>query len=154
MTQDPPVHWHGYEWTGHARSYFQDSARRPGSVGFAQNGIPPLMTGHWLLRPCPARSTWTEPDAALGWLTTRYQAHPPFQRLDGGRAYPELDWKLTVAADALRGGVDVTWCYWTSPQAGLLASFSVVCCPNRHHPDLACPNASTGAARRHLHAVP
>ncbi|WP_159048896.1 hypothetical protein [Streptomyces sp. NRRL B-3648] len=36
-------------------------------------------------------------------------------------------------------GVDVSWVYYNRP--GNIVSLNLVCCPNRHHPDLTCPLA-------------
>lgn len=133
-------HWHGYAWTGTASAYFAEGARRPGHPAFAGSPVPPLMTGHWLMRreqAAPER-TWTVAGQALAWLSARYGERPPYQRA-GKATYEPLEVKEEYAADALPRGVDVTWAYWVSPANGTLASFSVVACPNRFHPDLVCP---------------
>ncbi|MFD3325762.1 hypothetical protein [Streptomyces sp. NPDC058701] len=97
------------------------------------------MTGHWLLKRSqvsPER-TWTDVGVALAWLTKLYQENPPFEREGGRRAYCSLEDKLEYASDVLPRGVDVTWVHYT-PSKNLFA-LSVVCCPNRFHPDVPCP---------------
>ncbi|MGW4201729.1 hypothetical protein [Streptomyces sp. NPDC004726] len=134
-------HWHGYgPWTGAGTEYAKESNRRPGphpgdeqTRAFLAAPIPPMMTGHWLLRrtqTSPDR-TWTDPVAALDWLTDHYAANPPFT----GHTSHEV--KTAHARECLPLGVDVTWAYWTN--AGSLVSYSVVSCPNRHQPHIPCP---------------
>lgn len=133
-------HWHGYAWTGSTSAYHRESDRRPGTPAFILSTLPPMMTGHWLMRPAATRRqyTWTDPKQALDWLTRGYQEYPPLTRTDGGQAYVPLTSKLETASDLIPRGVDVTWCYWTT-RVGYLASLSVVSCPNRHHPEIRCP---------------
>ncbi|WP_244189488.1 hypothetical protein [Streptomyces incarnatus] len=106
---------------------------------FPTSNLPPLMTGHWLLKrnQTSAGRTWTDPAVALKWLTKHYLENLPFEREDGRRAYAGLETKREYAIDVLPVGVDVSWVYYT--RSGNIVSLSVVCCPNRHHPELGCP---------------
>ncbi|MGX1029589.1 hypothetical protein [Streptomyces sp. SAI-097] len=151
-------HWHGFgPWTGSPATYFNEGNRRPAHVilpdpgascadryreaasEFTNGALPPLMTGHWLLkRGQAARArTWTDAAVATEWLKEQYVINPPFERADGGQAYVGLDVKLDYALNVLPRGVDVSWVHWT-PSRSLFAA-QVVCCPNLHHPDLTCP---------------
>lgn len=152
-------HWHGYGWTGTPVNYAREGNRRPpypvppppeakeeekvryrdAANEFLTSNLPPLMTGHWLLKrnQSAADCTWTNADVALAWLTKRYQESPPFEREDGKVAYCALDQKLEYAADVLPRGVDVSWVHYTRSQS--MVSLSVVCCPNHFHPDIPCP---------------
>lgn len=158
-------HYHGYgPWIGTPESYHKEGNRRPPhpdppvsqgpedkaaervlaryrevAAEFPTSDLPPMMTGHWLMKRSQAARdrTWTDPAVALEWMTQNYRAHPPFEREDGRRAYESLDVKRDYVIRVLPGGVDVTWAYYN--RAGNIVSMSVVCCPNRHHPDLACP---------------
>lgn len=140
-------HWHGYGWVGNAAEYFKESTRRPGAAGlndphtqtFLASKLPPMMTGHWLMRrgQTLAQWTWTDVGDAVDWLRQRYCGAPPITRPDGGRAYVDLDVRIDYALDVLPRGVDVTWGYWTGPST--LASQSVVACSNRFHPNIPCP---------------
>jgi hypothetical protein len=140
-------HWHGYGWVGNAADYFKESTRRPGAGGvqdphtqmFLGSKLPPMMTGHWLMRRAQTRTecTWTDARQAVDWLKQRYDAHPPLLRTDGGRAYVDVDVRIGYALDVLPRGVDVTWGYWTNPST--LASHSVVACSNHFHPHIPCP---------------
>ncbi|GAA3626158.1 hypothetical protein ACG5V6_18070 [Streptomyces chitinivorans] len=140
-------HWHGFgPWVGSGTEYAGEGPRRPGSTpgdprtqAFLASAVPPTMTGHWLLRRAQAARgrTWTEVEAAVAWLEKNHADNPPKARDDGGRSYVGVETKAGYARDALPRGVDVTWGYWTA--SGSMASFSVVCCPNRHHPHTPCP---------------
>ncbi|MFE0104098.1 hypothetical protein [Streptomyces sp. NPDC059009] len=112
---------------------------REAASEFTNGNVPPLMTGHWLTKKhaVSAERTWTDHQLALNWLNKQYQEAPPFIRKDGRQAYCGLDWKMEYAEDVLPRGVDVTWCYYL-PSENLI-SYSVVCCPNRFHPEIACP---------------
>ncbi|MFE9923255.1 hypothetical protein ACFYQA_17220 [Streptomyces sp. NPDC005774] len=151
-------HWHGFgPWTGSPESYFKEGNRRPAHTiqpasesdhatryreaagEFATGSVPPLMSGHWLMKRGQAAHarTWTTARDAVDWLTQRYQSTPPFERSDGLQAYEGLDAKIACALDALPRGGDVSWVHYTQSRG--LFSVSVVCCPNLHHPDLVCP---------------
>ncbi|MEU4843846.1 hypothetical protein [Streptomyces gilvosporeus] len=112
---------------------------REAASEFQSGNVPPTMTGHWLMKKhlVSADRTWTDARVALSWLTKQYQEAPPFVRQDGLEAYCGLDWKIEYAEDVLPRGVDVTWCYYLASEN--LISYSVVCCPNRFHPEIACP---------------
>jgi hypothetical protein len=165
-TQTWAGHWHGYgPWIGSPAVYAREGGRRPphpqgapsvsdpkdkkqvealdryreAAAEFDSGSVPPTMTGYWLLKrnQTSLDRTWTTPEAVMAWLTKQYEANPPLTRTDGGTAYGSLDDKLAYAAEALPRGVDVTWAYYTPAQA--IASYSVVCCPNRFHPQTPCP---------------
>ena len=112
---------------------------REAAAEFQTGNVPPTMTGHWLMKKIQASGdrTWADVGIALAWLTKKYEENPPFVRPDGLRAYSSFDTKLEYAADVLPRGVDVSWVYYTSSKS--LNAFSVVCCPNRFHPDVSCP---------------
>ncbi|MER7174180.1 hypothetical protein [Streptomyces mesophilus] len=112
---------------------------REAAAEFQTGNMPPTMTGYWLMKKnqVSADRTWADMGIALAWLTKEYEANPPFERTDGLEAYSSLDTKLDYATDVLPRGVDVSWVYYT-PSKNLI-SFSVVCCPNRFHPEIACP---------------
>ncbi|KIF69788.1 hypothetical protein HY68_16295 [Streptomyces sp. AcH 505] len=140
-------HWHGYgPWTGSRNAYGQEPLRRPGLEAnseqtrmFLASVLPPLMTGHWLMRrdQTAADRTWTTDGDAIGWLQATYEVNPPFERDDGGLAYIALEDKIAYATDSLHRGVDVCWVHYTKSSS--LVSFSVVACPNHHHPHISCP---------------
>ncbi|MDT9695381.1 hypothetical protein [Streptomyces sp. P17] len=151
-------HWHGFgPWVGSVETYAKEGNRRPAHTiqpdpasdhatryreaasEFATGSVPPLMTGHWLLKrgqAAPAR-TWTDVTDAVEWLKGIYTANPPFERTDGKQAYAALDVKMAYAYDVLPRGVDVAWVHHT--QARSLFSASVVCCPPLFHPGISCP---------------
>ncbi|MDH2393184.1 hypothetical protein QCN29_31300 [Streptomyces sp. HNM0663] len=112
---------------------------REAASEFQSGNVPPTMTGYWLMKKhlVSADRTWTNVGVALAWLTKHYEANPPFQRTDGLQAYCGLDWKLEYAEDVLPRGVDVSWVYYMPSEN--LTSYSVVCCPNRFHPEIPCP---------------
>ncbi|MEU9777277.1 hypothetical protein [Streptomyces sp. NPDC047968] len=112
---------------------------REAAAEFQTGNVPPLMTGHWLLRKnqVAADRTWTDMGVAIAWLTKHYEANPPYERADGLHAYGSLESKLEYAADVLLRGVDVSWVHYTGSKN--LWSVNVVCCPNRFHPDIPCP---------------
>ncbi|URN16621.1 MULTISPECIES: hypothetical protein [Streptomyces] len=159
-------HWHGYgPWIGAASLYAKEGGRRPAhsngppmvtdpedrkqqqvldryreaAAEFQTGNVPPLMTGHWLMKQdqAAAERTWTDVGIALAWMTKNHEANRPFERPDGRRAYVGLDGKLAYAADVLPRGVDVCWVHYTTSKN--LFSLSVVCCPNRFHPEIPCP---------------
>lgn len=158
-------HWHGYgPWIGSPDLYHQEGNRRPphpdppppasdgdkqavrllqryreGAAEFYGSGLPPIMTGHWLIKrgQTAANRTWTDVTDAVEWLKQQYTDNPPFERTDGLQAYISLDDRIAYAYDLLPRGVDTTWCHYT--QSKSLLSMSVVCCPNLFHPDVACP---------------
>ncbi|MFI1728163.1 hypothetical protein ACH40E_02770 [Streptomyces acidicola] len=151
-------HWHGFgPWVGTPARYAQEGNKRPAhpiqpgpgadhatryrdaATEFATGNVPPLMTGHWLMkRGQAARArTWTDVTDAVEWLKGQFTDNLPFERGDGLKAYTSLDVKLAYAHDVLPRGVDVSWVHYT--QSRNLFSASVVCCPNLHHPALDCP---------------
>ncbi|MFB6654874.1 hypothetical protein ACFCZ4_06825 [Streptomyces microflavus] len=112
---------------------------REAAAEFQTGNVPPTMTGHWLMKKSQvsADRTWMDLGVALAWLTKKYEENPPFVRADGLEAYSSLESKLEYATDVLPRGVDVSWVYYTGSKS--LTSFSVVCCPNRFHPNIPCP---------------
>lgn len=158
-------HFHGYgPWIGTPEVYHREGDRRPPhpdpppppapddkkaetvlqryrevAAEFPTSDLPPLMSGHWLLKRKHASSdrTWTDPVIALEWMTKHYLASPPLEREDGKRGYVDLDVKREYASDVLPLGTDVSWVYYV--RSGNIVAIDVVCCPNRHHPELACP---------------
>ncbi|WP_030804604.1 hypothetical protein [Streptomyces sp. NRRL F-2799] len=161
-------HFHGYgPWIGTPSNYHAEGFRRPPhtdpppppasdddkrarevlaryrevAADFPVSNLPPLMSGHWLLKrnQTSAERTWTDPAAVREWMTMLYLESPPFEREDGKRAYVGLDVKRAYALDVLPRGVDVSWVHYT--RTGNIVSINAVCCPNRHHRDLTCPLA-------------
>lgn len=158
-------HWHGYgPWIGSPAVYHQEGNRRPphpdppppavdgdkqavrllqryreAGAEFYSSGLPPIMTGHWLVKrgQTAAERTWTDVTDAVGWLKQHYTDNPPFERPDGLQAYLPLDALIAYTYDALPRGVDSTWSHYT--QGKSLLSMSVVCCPNLFLPDVDCP---------------
>ncbi|MFE7275562.1 hypothetical protein [Streptomyces sp. NPDC057623] len=151
-------HWHGFgPWVGAPDRYSKEGGRRPphpimpdsgaenatryreAASEFATGGVPPLMSGHWLLKQGQAARarTWTNVTDAIEWLRQQYTESPPFERADGLRAYVSLEVQVAGALDVLPRGVDISWVHHTGSQN--LFSASVVCCPNLFHPHLACP---------------
>ena len=108
---------------------------------FSTSSLPPMMTGHWLMKCSQASRdrSWTDPSVAVEWLTKRYVENPPFERDPEARTYVGLEDKRDHALRTLTGGKDVSWVYYT--RSGNILSLSVVCCPNSLHPRLSCPLA-------------
>lgn len=150
-------HWHGFVWIGAPQRYAREGDRRPAHAvqpapeadhadryreaagEFVGGGLPPLMSGHWLMKrgQFARERTWTDVGDAVAWLKRHYTGNPPYERPDGARTYVELDAKVGYAVDVLPRGVDVSWVHYTPSRT--LLSASVVCCPNLFHPALACP---------------
>lgn len=153
-------HLHGFgPWVGSGEDYKQEHLRRPGVIGssggsvgpgvfverqaFITSKLPPMMTGHWLLKRDQVAGTWEDPAAAVEWLTGWWKTLQPMEGAEGRHAYPCVEEKIPYALDALGRGVDVTWCYWTRTR--MLVSYSVVACANRFFPKIPCP-APVGSA--------
>ncbi|MEU2062328.1 hypothetical protein [Streptomyces sp. NPDC013455] len=161
-------HFHGYgPWIGSPDSYHREGDRRPPHpdppappasdedkaairilqryrevmAEFPTSNLPPMMSGHWLMKRNQAahERTWTDATAALDWMVKHFLDNPPMQREDGRQAYASLDTRREYVLDVLPVGVDVSWVYYNRP--GNIVSLNLVCCPNRHHPDLTCPLA-------------
>lgn len=148
-------HWHGFGWSGYAGPYFKEFKRRPGpsleskhAREFLASPLPPMMTGHWLLKASMAHpdQTWTTPDDAVAWLCRQHEETPP----DTALTYVPLESCIPRWRERLPSGGDVTLAHWAS--GNRLASFSVVCCPNRFHPDLPCPFVDLGIWGAKTHA--
>ncbi|MEU9557535.1 hypothetical protein [Streptomyces fumanus] len=105
---------------------------------FPTSNLPPMMSGHWLLKRHQAspERTWMDASAALGWATKRFLDNAPMEREDGSQAYASPATKREYAIGVLPVGVDVSWVHYN--RAGSIVSLNLVCCPNRHH-DFACP---------------
>jgi hypothetical protein len=140
-------HWHGYgPWSGTRSEYNQEHLRRPGASPddeqtrtFTAATVPPLMTGHALLRrhqAAPDR-TWATVAEALGWLAKTYADRPPYERADGLSAYVPLEVKIRDAEEHLPLGTDTVWAYYA--RSGAFTSYEVICCPSRLHPGIPCP---------------
>ncbi|MCX4636815.1 hypothetical protein QT196_24175 [Streptomyces sp. P9-2B-2] len=116
---------------------------REAAAEFQTGNVPPTMTGYWLMKKSQvsADRTWADLTVALAWLMKQYEVNTPFERSDDLQAYSGLDTKLEYATDVLPRGVDVSWVYYTPSKS--LISFSVVCCPNRFHPQIPCPLQSS-----------
>ncbi|WP_307783242.1 hypothetical protein [Streptomyces sp. MBT53] len=112
---------------------------REAAAEFQNGSVPPLMTGHWLMKRshAAAERTWTNAADAVTWLSKHYSENPPFEREDGRAAYIGLDGKIAYAHEVLPLGVDVSWVYYT--QSKSMVAMQVISCPNHFHPDLACP---------------
>ncbi|MFD7893997.1 hypothetical protein [Streptomyces sp. NPDC059743] len=128
------MHWHGYRWSGARQDMRHENVRRPDHRDFLESRLPPMMTGWWLLRSRQTSTarTWTRHAAAVEWIRTAYDEQPPSPGTG-----PSPDTKTAYAADTLPRGVDVVWGHYT--EGGTFVSLSVVCCPNRHWPGIACP---------------
>ncbi|MFD3910908.1 hypothetical protein [Streptomyces sp. NPDC058603] len=140
-------HWHGYgPWTGSRDTYGQEGLRRPGAHpndeqtrAFLASTMPPMQTGHWLMRrsQTSADRAWTDLADAVNWLKRTYGANLPVEREDSKQAYIDLDTKADYAEGALSRGSDAVWVHYT--KSSNLVSFSVVCCPHRFLPRIPCP---------------
>ncbi|MEV0185564.1 hypothetical protein AB0I54_40795 [Streptomyces sp. NPDC050625] len=151
-------HWHGFgPWIGPPEHYAKEGSKRPphpvqpgpdsdhagryreAAGEFANGSLPPLMTGHWLMKrgQAEASRTWTDVTDAVAWLRGHYTRNLPFERSDGLQTYAELDVKVAYVYDVLPRGVDVTWVHYTESRS--LFSAAVVCCPNLFHADTPCP---------------
>ena len=136
-------HWHGYgPWTGPRSEHAKEDPRRPGkdlsrndpkTQAFIAGSVPPVETGHALLRRPREGRTWTDLADALTWLEKNYRQHPPTGDL--GLDLPD---KLRYATDFLSKGSDAVWSYYTSGYVSYV-SYEVICCPHRFHPTIPCP---------------
>ncbi|WP_052390763.1 hypothetical protein [Streptomyces sp. NRRL B-24484] len=153
-------HWHGYgPWIGTSALYHTEYLRRPQPIDpatlkspkgqafdaehykpFEQRTIPPMFTGHYLLRrPADlADRTWKDPDSAVEWLAGIYRRYLPAPRFDGGAVDCGLDAKTHHARTAIAHGTDSVWCYYITGDR--LISYAVISCPNLPlHPEIPCP---------------
>ncbi|EFL13873.1 hypothetical protein [Streptomyces sp. C] len=154
-------HFHGYgPWIGSSKRYAQEHNRRPvheivpdreldpklyarytDAKNEFQNGdLPPMTTAHWLLKTRSFHRSdqmWTDPEEAVIWLKGIYAENPPGE-VGGKPGYLDLESKITHARECLGLGQDVSWVYYFAG-AERMVSYSVVCCPNHSHPELACP---------------
>ncbi|MGW3229388.1 hypothetical protein [Kitasatospora sp. NPDC001095] len=108
-------------------------------IPFEQRTVPPMRTGHWLLRRPSylADQTWREPKEAAEWLAGKYERHPPAPLSDGRPIHPGLSAKVEYATAALTNGTDVVWMHYMPGER--MFSASVIVCPNRHLANLPCP---------------
>ncbi|KUO12464.1 hypothetical protein [Streptomyces sp. DSM 15324] len=159
-------HFHGFgPWIGSPESYHREGDRRPPhpnpppapasdddkkakealaryrevAAEFPVSSLPPMMSGHWLMKRNQAspERTWTDAATAVDWLTKHFLDNPPTGQGEEGRPDAGLDGRRAYALDVLPGGVDVSWAYYN--RSGNIVSLNVVCCPNVHHPALTCP---------------
>ncbi|MGA5818406.1 hypothetical protein ACPC54_11165 [Kitasatospora sp. NPDC094028] len=153
-------HLHGYgPWTGRPDQYHSEYLRRPtpfdsawhamvsglkhadqeAHTPFEQRTVPPMQTGHYLLRRPSylAAQTWKDPESAVDWLVETYHRHPPAVRSDWGAVDCGLGAKADFARDALGHGTDVVWAHYLPGER--MISAAVVACPHRFHPDIPCP---------------
>ncbi|RGD61300.1 hypothetical protein DR950_29215 [Kitasatospora xanthocidica] len=128
------MHFHGYAWAGDGRLLAKESERRPvEGGGFRTSGLPPMMTGWWLLRPAAQiRGTWTTPTDAADWLAERYAEHTP----DGDPWLP-LPTRHRYAIAQLADASDVVWSRWLS--GSRWSGHYAITCPNRTWPTIPCP---------------
>ncbi|MGX1301307.1 hypothetical protein RKD35_002795 [Streptomyces albogriseolus] len=81
-------HWHGFgPWIGSGDTYRQEGRRRPGehpgdpqTRTFLEEKLPPMMTGHWLMRRRQVAATWTDVEEAVAWLKAQYATYSPLVR--------------------------------------------------------------------------
>lgn len=136
-------HWHGYTWNGTTADLRDESQRRPTGPGepetqvFIRSSLPPLRTGHYLLRRPGAGHTWTDPDDVITWLVAQYHRRPPQERENAAQAYVALEARIEHSRDGLVNGVDAWWQYYIS--GGGQVVIAAICCPHTHLPDIACP---------------
>lgn len=137
---DAMRHWHGYEWAGSPTELREDNRRRPSKIPaelpeFMSSAVPPIQTGHWLLRrrDAAASRTWTDVDDVVTWLTARYERNPPSAQL----SYISLDERTATTRDGLLHGVDAWWEYYTGGMGVFVAA--AICCPHAHLRALLCP---------------
>jgi hypothetical protein len=148
-------HWHGYLWSGTGAELKEEHLRRPGEPGspeyqaFLRSSLPPMKTGHYLLRRGAASQdlTWTDAGPAIDWMATSYKRHLP---MSGEAGFPAingvapmatdvgLDARRTTSLDGLCNGVDGFWLYYTG-QSGSMVAICAICCPHTHMPEIACP---------------
>ncbi len=134
-------HWHGYgPWTGPAAELRQEGARRPGqaansqeTLAFVASKLPPMQTGHYLMRPRQASAdrTWTDVEQALDWLAKTVADHPPHGD------YVPADTAREHDRAQLLGGADVYRQYYTGNAA--VAAFGIIACPHAHLAGIRCP---------------
>ncbi|MFJ8476044.1 hypothetical protein [Kitasatospora sp. NPDC094011] len=154
-------HWHGYgPWVGQRRLMDLEYLRRPEAfetsqlrvpsgtnahppetfMPFAQRTVPPMMTGHYLLRRPDGleKRTWITVSPAVDWLTSVYKEHPPMGRPDGKQGYAPLEWYQERAHSSLLHGTDVVWSHYLNDRRFM--STAVICCPSLpFHPRITCP---------------
>lgn len=127
------MHYHGFgPWTGTRDEYAREGLRVPGHPAFGTIAMPPVQTGHALLRPRLVRGTWEAPGGAVEWLRRTYAAYPP-----GRPSGTPEDW-FEIQEDSLTRGSDVVWGYYLA--SGAYCTYSAVCCPNKFCPGITCPD--------------
>lgn len=126
-------HWHGFGvWVGTRDEMGQEYLRVPTHSDFMNNPMPPVMTGHALLRPKRVAATWTDAAEAVAWLKKNYSDRPPTGD------YSPWEVKEPFYTGELLGGNDVVLSYYHGRN---LVHSSVISCPNGHHPDIPCPQS-------------
>ncbi|MFF4298081.1 hypothetical protein ACFY0N_31050 [Streptomyces vinaceus] len=97
-----------------------------------------MITAHWFLKAAehhlPSR-VWLDPEEAVIWLKGVYAENLPIEGPE--LTYVDLDSKIAHALEVLPLGQDVSWVYYLPGKR--IVSYSVVCCPNRVHPEIPCP---------------
>ena len=137
------AHWHGYSWTGSSAELKDESLRRPTTPGapetqaFIRSTVPPLRTGHYLMRRPGTDQTWTDPDNVIAWLVAGYERNPPYERENRAQAYLPLDGRIGTSRDGLVHGVDAWWQYYASGMGQVV--LAAICCPHAHLPEIPCP---------------
>jgi hypothetical protein len=142
-------HWHGYFWTGTITELKDEALRRPSDPGFLRSSLPPIQTGHYLLRRGATTQdlTWVDVDKVIEWMAASYQRHPP---MIGEAGFPAINGVAPLASDVglevrregaretLINGVDSFWMYYTGRSGGMVATVAI-CCPHTHFPEIPCP---------------
>jgi hypothetical protein len=137
-------HWHGYTWDGTAADLRDESQRRPAgpnepeTQAFLRSSLPPVRTGHYLLRRPDAGRTWVDPDEVINWLVAQYERRPPQERENGAQAYVGLNSWIGTSCDGLVSGVDAWWQYYINNSGGQVV-WAAICCPHTHLLDIPCP---------------
>lgn len=132
------AHFHCFgPWTGTVEQYRDENRRTPDSAFFSGETLPPVLTGHALLRPKLVAATAATPVEAVKWLEDIYAGRPPSH----STTYLPLEDRVKWTTKELEGGSDASWVYYLP--STYLISYQAICCPNRQHPDIPCPQPSS-----------
>jgi hypothetical protein len=143
----PQRHWHGFAtYIGSADLVKKEEAgirlagkdlnpNDPATRMFIASDMPPVHTGHYLLRrqAVSAGRTWLDVEQCLQWLCQQYERHPP----SSPTAYLPLEARVEHTRTGLTNGADSMWWYYTPSFS--IAVTSAICCPNTFFPEIACP---------------